>query len=161
MGARMKSPLGIVVVFCLAACTLSAYSQQDESDAVKHGAAANLEYRAVFSRSKTPCSEDYSTAPYLQCMSKELDEIEKHVDAFVEDLRGVTDSQKELDALNQTDKAWRAYRESMCQLPWARGLGTVRGPMSVGCRWSLDRAYMQQLHEIYVLSQFPNRNPDK
>jgi uncharacterized protein YecT (DUF1311 family) len=156
----MKFHLSVVAAFCLVACTVSVYSQPDESNAVRHGAAANLEYRAVFSRSKTPCSEDYSTAPYIQCMSKELTEIEKHVDAFVEDLRGVTGSQKELDALNQTDKNWRTYRESICRLPFARGQGTSDGPMSVECRWNLDRAYLQQLSGIYLLSQFPNRSAD-
>jgi hypothetical protein len=160
MGASMKFHLGIFAACCLVACTGSVYSQPDESDAVKHGAAANLEYRAVFSRSKTPCSEDYSTAPYIQCMSKELTEIEKHVDAFVEDLRGVAGSHKELDALNESDENWRTYRESICGLPFARGQGTSDGPMSVECRWNLDRAYLQQLSGIYVLSQFPNRSAD-
>jgi len=161
VGASVKFHLSIVAACCLAACTESVYSQPDESNAVKHGAAANLEYKAVFSRSKKPCSEDYSTAPYIQCMSIDLTEIEKHVDAFVENLRGVTGSQKELDALNQTDKNWRAYRESICVLPFARGQGTSDGPMSVECRWDINRAYLQQLSGIYNLSQFPNRSPDQ
>jgi uncharacterized protein YecT (DUF1311 family) len=92
-------------------------------------------------------------------MGKELAEIEAHLDAFVEDLRGVTGSQEELDALNRTDTAWRAYRGSACQLPLRRfSAGTIKAPMSVECQWRLDRAYMQELSGVYILSQFPNRS---
>jgi uncharacterized protein YecT (DUF1311 family) len=136
-----------------------AVSAKGQSAEVEHGAAANLEYAAVFSRSAKPCSDDYATTPYVICMGKELAEIEAHLDAFVEDLRGVTGSQEELDALNRTDTTWRTYRGSACQLPFRRfGAGTSKGPMSVECRWSLDRAYLQELSGVYILSQFPNRS---
>jgi uncharacterized protein YecT (DUF1311 family) len=147
-----------------AGCMLLAMAvcAQGKSAEVEHGAAANLEYAAVFSRLATPCSDDYSTTPYVICMSKELGVIEAHVDAFVEDLRGVTGSEEERDALNRTDTKWRAYRESACQLPFRRfGTGTIKGPMSVECRWRLDRAYMQELSGVYILSQFPNRSPSQ
>jgi uncharacterized protein YecT (DUF1311 family) len=144
-----------------AMCVLLAISvsANGQPGGVEHGAAANREYAAVVSRSETPCSHDSSTAPYVQCMSGELGDIEAHLDAFVEDLRGVTGSQEELEALNQTDTKWRAYRESACMLPSKRfGGGTIKGPMSVECRWTLDRAYMKQLSDFYILSQFPNRS---
>ena len=89
----------------------------------------------------------------MECMSKEVAAIETYLDAFVEDLRGVTGSQAELDALNQADTSWRAYRESACTLPFKRYEGTIKGPMSIACRWTLDRAYMKQLSDMYVLSQ--------
>jgi len=89
-------------------------------------------------------------------MSKELAFVELHLDAFVEDLRGVAGSPEELAELNQTDAAWRAYRKSACALPWTRFPdGTIKGPMSAECQLSLDRAYMKQLSGIYILSQFP------
>ncbi|HWZ50043.1 MAG TPA: lysozyme inhibitor LprI family protein [Granulicella sp.] len=133
-----------------------------QSDPVERGGAANLEYAAVFSRPETPCSDNYATTPYVMCMSKELEVIEVHLDAFVEDLRGVTGSQDELLALNQTDTTWRAYRASACQLPLRRfGTGTIKAPMSVDCQWRLDRAYMEELSGVYILSQFPHRSPSK
>jgi uncharacterized protein YecT (DUF1311 family) len=162
--ALTRSFFGLSAACFLLAISVSANGQSDDGAEIqiKHGAAANREYAAVFSRSKTPCSQDYSNAPYLQCMSKELAVIEGHLDAFVEDVRGITGSREELDALNQTDAAWRAYRESACTLPFKRfGSGTVRGPLSVDCRWTLARAYMEQLSDFYILSQFPNRSPSQ
>ena len=131
-----------------------------QTDAIDHGAAANREYAAVFSRSEKPCSQDYSTVPYLKCMDKELTIIGEHLDAFVEDIRGMTGSQEELDALNEMNTKWRAYRESACQLPFKRAGkgGTMRAPMTAECEWNLDRAYMEQLSSFYILSQFPNRS---
>jgi len=136
----------------IAICPIAAVSQ---SAAIQHGAAANREYAAVFAHSDDPCSADYATAPYLQCMSKELSFVEAHLDVFVEDLRGVAGSPEELAGLNKTDAAWRAYREGICTLPLKRFAGTVKGPMSVECQLSLDRAYMKQLSNTYLLSQFP------
>ena len=93
-------------------------------------------------------------------MNKELAIIGEHLDAFVEDIRGMTGSSEELDALNQMDTRWRAYRESACKLPFRQAGkgGTSRAPMSAECEWNLDRAYMQQLSGFYILSQFPNRS---
>jgi uncharacterized protein YecT (DUF1311 family) len=148
--------VGLSAIWVLLAMPVCAQGQSSE---IEHGGAANLEYTAVFSRSEKPCSDDYATTPYVICMGKELAEIEAHLDAFVEDLRGVTGSQEELDALNRTDTAWRAYRGSACQLPLRRfSAGTIKAPMSVECQWRLDRAYMQELSGVYILSQFPNRS---
>lgn len=139
----------------LAAIALYSLIAVGQSAAIQHGAAANREYAAVFVHSDNPCSADYSTAPYMQCMSRELMFVELHLNAFVEDLRGIAGSAEELAALNQTDEDWRAYRRSICGLPLKRFAGTTRGPMSAECQLSLDRAYMKQLSGIYVLSQFP------
>lgn len=150
---RMRSELVMAVLTTVAVCSLTAVGQ---SDAIAHGAAANREYASVFAHSDNPCAADYATAPYMQCMSKELTFIELHLDAFVEDLRGVAGSPAALAELNQTDAAWRDYRKKICALPWARfAEGTIKGPMSAECQLSLDRAYMRQLSGIYILSQFP------
>jgi hypothetical protein len=145
---------GLSVIYLLVIISVPAVGQ---TDAIEHGAAANLEYAAVFSRSDKPCSQDYSTFPYVECMNKELAIIRQHLDAFVEDIRGMTGSQQELDALNEMNTEWRAYRESACKLPFKRFAGTIKAPMSAECEWNLDRAYMQQLSGFYILSQFPNR----
>lgn len=138
----------------------AAKAQSPTRDRLAQGAAANLEYRAVFSRAKTPCSQDYSTTGYTTCMTKELALIETHLDAFVEDVRGMTGSAEELSAFNKADAAWRAYRDTFCMVPLRQfEAGTSRDPMSVGCRWNVDRDYMSQLSGFYMLSQFPIQNP--
>ena len=91
----------------------------------------------------------------MKCMDKELTFVEQHLDAFVEELRQIVSSPEELAGLNQADTTWRAYRESMCALPYKRFPdGTIKGPMTGECRLNLDRDYMKQLNAIYILSQF-------
>jgi uncharacterized protein YecT (DUF1311 family) len=153
----MQRYLSCLPVICLLA--IVSVPADGQTDAIEHGAAANREYAAVFSRSEKPCSQDYSTTPYVECMNKELAIIGQHLDTFVENIRGMTGSQQELDALNEMNTRWRVYRESACKLPFKRaGGGTIKAPMSAECEWNLDRAYMQQLSGFYILSQFPNRS---
>jgi uncharacterized protein YecT (DUF1311 family) len=140
----------------LAAAALVSIPARAQSDSTQHGVAANREYAAVFAHSDNPCSADYATAPYLQCMSRELEFVESHLGAFVDDLRGVAGSSEELAALNKADAAWHDYRESFCLLPYQRFAGgTIKGPMSADCRLRLDRAYMKELSGMYMLSQVP------
>ncbi len=153
----MTSPGMRVAAVVLAVISVNSVSSRCQSPAIQHGTEANREYAAVFAHSDNPCSADTATAPYLECMGKELQFIEAHLDSFVEDLRGITGSPEELAGLNQTDATWRAYRENGCALPYKRFTGgTVAGPMWADCRLSLDRAYMKQLSGTYILSQFPN-----
>jgi len=92
----------------------------------------------------------------MECMGKELTFVEQHLDAFVAGLREIVSSPEELAGLNLADTTWRTYRENICALPYKRfETGTIKGPMTAECRWNLDRAYMEQLSTIYVLSQFP------
>jgi uncharacterized protein YecT (DUF1311 family) len=127
-----------------------------QSDAIPPGASANRAYAAVFAHSSSPCSADSATAPYVQCMDKELTFVEQHLDAFVEGLRKIVNSPEELTSLNQADTTWRTYRENICGLPYKRfESGTIKAPMTAECRWNLDREYMKQLNDIYILSQFP------
>jgi uncharacterized protein YecT (DUF1311 family) len=140
----------------LAVITVNSVSGKGQSPAIQPGAAANREYAAVFAHSDDPCSANAATAPYVECMGNELRFVEAHLDAFVEGLRGISGSPEELAGLNQTDTAWRAYRENACVLPYKRFRGgTIAGPMWAECRLSLDRAYMKQLSGTYILSQFP------
>jgi uncharacterized protein YecT (DUF1311 family) len=146
---RVTSAL-LAIVFL---CSLKALCQ---SDTAQDGASANREYAAVFARSENPCSADYATVPYVQCMDKELAFVQQHLDAFVEDLRKIVTSPEELASLNRADTAWRTYRESICALPYKRFAdGTAKAPMSAECQWNQDRAYMKQLNGLYILSQFP------
>jgi hypothetical protein len=129
---------------------------QAQSAAVQPGAAANREYAAVFAHSDNPCSADYATAPYMQCMSNEVSFIELHLNAFVLDLRGIVNSPEELASLDRSVADFRTYRVSLCDLPNQRFKdGTIKGPMSAECQLRLDRDYMKQLSVIYILSQFP------
>ncbi|MGI4829386.1 MAG: lysozyme inhibitor LprI family protein [Janthinobacterium lividum] len=133
-----------------------------QAPAITHGAAANREYAVVFSRSDKPCSADYATVPYLDCMSKELALIETHLDIFVEDLRGLTGSPEELAAFNANDAAWRTYRETATLLPLNRyGSGTIKPVFAAEARWHLDREYMVELSDFYIRSQFPDRSPSR
>jgi uncharacterized protein YecT (DUF1311 family) len=148
---RLTIVSGLLTIILIASVTAAA-----QSAAIENGTAANREYAAVFAHSDNPCSADYATSPYMHCMSKELEFVELHLNAFVEDLRGLAGSPDELAALNKTDTAWRVYRESSCSLPLKRfSGGTIKGPMSADCQLNLDRAYMKQLSGIYILSQFP------
>ncbi len=70
----------------LAAISITAHGQSEKPDP---GATANREYAAVFAHPDNPCSANYATLPYMQCMDKELSFIEPHMAAFVEALRGL------------------------------------------------------------------------
>jgi uncharacterized protein YecT (DUF1311 family) len=153
--SRLSLTLRVGVV-ALVAISIDSAMARCQAAAVEHGAAANREYAAVFAHPDNPCSTDYATAPYMQCISKELTFIEPHLDAFIDALRGMAGSQEELAALNQTDTAWRDYRKAACALPYKRfPEGTIKGPLSAECQLSLDRAYMKQLSNMYILKQFP------
>jgi uncharacterized protein YecT (DUF1311 family) len=115
----------------------------------------NREYAAVFAHPDDPCAADNSTASYLQCMSRELEFVGQHLNAFIEDLRRVSGSPEELAALNKINTDWRAYRESLCSLPYKRfSGGTIKGPMSADCQLRLNRSYMKSaervLHSVAV-----------
>jgi hypothetical protein len=101
VGVRMTRHFFGMLASVLLVISVSANGQSVNTE-IEHGAAANREYAAVFSRSEKPCSQNYATMPYVDCMSKELKVIEAHLDAFVDDLRGMTLSHEELDALNQS-----------------------------------------------------------
>jgi uncharacterized protein YecT (DUF1311 family) len=151
--SRLLSIVGMGALV-LAAISIDSAMAQSQSAKPDPGVAANREYAAVFAHPDNPCSTDYATLPYVQCMDKELDFIESHLDAFIQALRGLADSPEELAALNQADAAWRHYREAACALPYSRyPQGTIKGPMTAECRLSLDRAYMKQLSAVYILSQ--------
>jgi hypothetical protein len=85
--AWFRSGKRIALGFLLIAIAPVTVSSQ--SAAIEHGAAANREYAAVFAHPDDPCSANEATAPYLQCTSNELAFVGQHLDAFVENLRGV------------------------------------------------------------------------
>lgn len=157
----MKRVTFLMAMSC--AVALSAASCLGQDARVQHGAEANREYATVFSRSDKPCMENSATGSYVECMNQELATIEAHLDSFVEDIRGMTGSPKELEGLNQSYAAFRTYRKSVSTLPFklAPAGGTYRGPVSAESQWRIDRAYMQELSGIYILSQFPNRSPSQ
>jgi uncharacterized protein YecT (DUF1311 family) len=121
-------------------------------------------YAAVLGRPADPCPDD-RTVSHEMCMDKELTFVEPHLDGFIAALRGVltakaaspkSGAQSELQTLNKADAAWRRYRAQICRLEFdyfASGSGTIGVPARADCELRMDRAYMEQLHELLHLQQ--------
>jgi uncharacterized protein YecT (DUF1311 family) len=76
-----------------------------------------------------------------QCIGKEADFTEKHLNAFLEAVRGIlTDEgapqtamqapgkRNQLEPLNKADRAWREYKKNLCELQFAGFGGGTIGP---------------------------------
>jgi uncharacterized protein YecT (DUF1311 family) len=121
-------------------------------------------YAAVLGRPPDPCPDD-RTVSHEVCMEKELTFVERHLDGFIAALREVlavraaspkSSEQSELETLNKADAAWRLYRDQICRLEFnyfAGGSGTIAVPARADCELKIDRAYMEQLHELLYLQQ--------
>jgi uncharacterized protein YecT (DUF1311 family) len=93
-----------------------------------HVADADREYAAVFSHGENPCAKESTTFDYNQCIAKEVEFTESHMDAFLVAVRGIladedapagTESArkvKEVDLLNNADRAWWEYKKNLCEL---------------------------------------------
>jgi len=124
-----------LLVCCAASLALAQVS------ASEHAEAAQREYATVFSHPDRPChwTDNYS---FLQCMNKEIDFTEAHLDAFVTAMKGIaaekdaakppnTKYKSAVDTLNQTDSSWREYRKNACRsLVFSFGPGTGAAPES-------------------------------
>jgi uncharacterized protein YecT (DUF1311 family) len=139
--------------------TLSLASAANAQDAHPHVADADREYAAVFSREENPCANESTTFSYEQCMGKELEFTEKHWNAFLAAVRAILSDEdaarvarqasgevKELDLLNNADRAWREYKKSLCELQFA-GFDGGSGASSAAteCGYRADRQYVQQV----------------
>ena len=121
-------------------------------------------YAAVLRRPADPCPDDRAVSHEV-CMDNELTFVEPHLDGFIAALRGVltaraaspkSGAQSELETLNKADAAWRLYRVQICKLEFnyfAGGRGAIAVPARVDCELRMDRAYMEQLHELLLLQQ--------
>jgi uncharacterized protein YecT (DUF1311 family) len=134
-------------------------------DAHPHVADADREYAAVFSRGDNPCANESTTLGHEQCIGKELEFTEKHLDAFLAAVRGIVadedaartttqaaDKVKELDLLNKADRAWREYKKNLCELQFA-GFDGGSGASSAAaeCEYRADRQYVQQVADAISL----------
>jgi uncharacterized protein YecT (DUF1311 family) len=130
-------------------------------DAHPHVADADREYAAVFSRGENPCPNESTALSYAQCMGKELEFTEKHLNAFLTAVRGIMADEdaskeagkvKESDLLDKADRAWREYRKNLCELQFA-GFdgGSGAGSAETECEYRADRQYVQQVADAILL----------
>jgi uncharacterized protein YecT (DUF1311 family) len=133
-------------------------------DAHPHVADADREYAAVFSRAENPCASESTNMGYAECIGKELEFTEQHLNAFLAAVRGIladddagqaADKVKESDLLNQADRAWREYKKNLCELEFAGfgdgGGGSGAGPAKTECEYRADRQYVQQVADAILL----------
>jgi uncharacterized protein YecT (DUF1311 family) len=129
-----------------------------------HVADADREYAAVFSHADNPCQES-TTVGWEQCLGKEVEFAEIHLNAFLEAVRGILADEdggatgtgsagqpKELDLLNNGDRAWREYKKHLCQLAFAGFEGGSGGPSAeLECQYRVDREYVKQVADAIEL----------
>jgi len=115
---------------------------------------ADREYAAVFSHNEAPCAKQSTTATYEQCIGKEVEFTETHMNAFLAAVRGVVadENGKELELLNKADLAWRDYKKNLCALQYA-GFEGGSGAASVQmeCVYRTERQYVQQVADAVSL----------
>jgi uncharacterized protein YecT (DUF1311 family) len=130
-----------------------------------HVADADREYAAVFSHPDNPCAKESTTLDYEECIGKEVEFTENHLNAFLEAVRGILANQygatagikpagnvNELDLLNNADRVWREYKKNLCELEFA-GFDGGSGASSAKseCEYRLDRQYVQQVADAILL----------
>jgi uncharacterized protein YecT (DUF1311 family) len=133
-------------------------------DAHPHVADADREYAAVFSRGENPCANESTNMGYAECIGKELEFTEQHLNAFLVAVRGILADEdvgqaagkvKESDLLNNADRAWREYKKNLCELEFAGfgdgGGGSGAGPAKTECEYRADRQYVQQVADAILL----------
>jgi uncharacterized protein YecT (DUF1311 family) len=129
-----------------------------------HVADADREYATVFSHMENPCANESTTLSYEQCTGKEVEFTEKHLNTFLAAVRGIladedapsgtesADKVKELDLLNNADRAWREYKKNLCELEFA-GFDGGSGASSAKseCEYRADRQYVRQVADAILL----------
>jgi uncharacterized protein YecT (DUF1311 family) len=130
-----------------------------------HVAYADREYAAVFSHAENPCAKESTTLDYEQCIGKEVEFTENHLNAFLAAVRGILADEdsapvgtesggkvKELDLLNNADRAWREYKKNLCELEFA-GFDGGSGASSAKseCEYRVDREYVRKVADAILL----------
>jgi uncharacterized protein YecT (DUF1311 family) len=130
-----------------------------------HVADADLEYAALFSHGENPCAKESTTLDDEQCIGKEVEFTENHLNMFLAAVRGIladedgspagTESAgkvKELDLLNNADRAWREYKKNLCELEFAGfDSGSGAGSAKSECEYRVDRQYVRQMADAILL----------
>jgi uncharacterized protein YecT (DUF1311 family) len=125
---------------------------------------ADREYAAVFSHGENPCAKESTTFNYNQCIRKEVEFTESHMNEFLVAVRGIVADEdapagtesarkvKEVDLLNNADRAWREYKKNRCELEFA-GFdgGSGAGPAERECKYRVDRQYVRQIADAILL----------
>lgn len=158
MSSYAKCLIGGLIMLALVAV---AHAQ----DAHPHVADADREYAAVFSHAENPCQKEPTTLSYNQCIGKEVEFTEQHLNAFLAAVRAIVAGDdaaqapteavgktKELDLLNKADQAWREYKKNLCQLEFA-GFNGGSGASSAEseCEYGADRQYVRQIADAILL----------
>jgi uncharacterized protein YecT (DUF1311 family) len=119
----------------------------------------------VFSHAENPCAKESTTIDYEECIGKEVEFTENHLNAFLEAVRGILANEhgatagikpagkvSELDLLNNADRAWREYKKNLCELEFA-GFDGGSGASSAKseCEYRVDREYVKQVADAILL----------
>ncbi len=130
-----------------------------------HVADADREYATVFSHPDSPCAKESTTFDYEECIGKEVEFTERHLNAFLEAVRGIVANEygatagikpagkvNELDLLNNADRAWREYKKNLCELEFT-GFDGGSGASSAKseCEYRVDREYVKQVADVISL----------
>jgi uncharacterized protein YecT (DUF1311 family) len=130
-----------------------------------HVAEADREYAAVFSHGENPCANESTTLSYEQCIGKEVEFTENHLNAFLTAVRGILADEggaasgaesagkvNELELLNNADRAWREYKKNLCELDFA-GFDGGSGASSAKseCEYRVNREYVRQVADAISL----------
>jgi len=130
-----------------------------------HVADADREYAAVFSHGENPCATESTTFGYEQCIGKEVEFTENHLNAFLAAVRGILADEdgapagaesagkvKKLDLLNNADRAWREYKKNLCALGFAElEGGSGASSAESECEYRVDRQYVEQMADAILL----------
>ena len=130
-----------------------------------HVAEADREYAEVFSHVEDPCANESTTMGYAQCIGKEVEFTENHLNAFLAAVRGILSDEDgapagaesagkvtELDLLNSADRAWREYKKNLCELEFTGFIGgSGAGSAKSECEYRLDRQYVRQVADAIEL----------
>jgi uncharacterized protein YecT (DUF1311 family) len=142
-------------------CLVGTLCAKDHS----HVAEADREYAAVFSHGENPCANKFNTLDYGECIGKEVEFTETHLNAFLMAVRGIlgegsgmapaagsTDKASELELLNNADRSWRDYKKNLCKLEFA-GFDGGSGASSAKseCEYRLSREHVKQVADAILL----------
>ena len=161
LGAAMSSyakglSIGFVILALIGAANAKDHPRVADAD---------REYAAVFSHGENPCAKESTTLAYEQCIGKEVEFTERHLNAFLAAVRGILADEdgapaqpesagkaKELDLLNNADQAWREYKKNLCELEFA-GFDGGSGASSAKsvCEYRVDRQYVKQVADAVLL----------
>lgn len=147
--------LGIVILASIGAANVKDHP---------HVADADREYAAIFSHLQNPCSEQSTTIGFERCIGREVEFTENHLNAFLDAVRAIVAGERgacavgaacggrQLDLLNNADRAWREYKKNLCKLEFAEfDGGSGASSAQSECEYRSDREYVRQVADAISL----------